>query len=535
MRLFEFKLVFMIESKRNDFIQKDDYRKNFKRSVDYAESMFHVAELGINGIVSKLKSKEAQLFRGQLKNFQKLLIDFEDELGDEDDEKDGNKEESYCRDFLKRMKQPLVDILAKSKEYFKIPNQGVKVLEKIAKDSADFQRDMLSSKQGISYSQFLHSMIFEFEKENGLLDRERLKTRSNIFSRNCTLLEAFSFIIEKDPTSLSKHSFICLGCWKIIMLSPFKKDKHQNARFKKNHMPLLIPLSSFMKRIEGNSENERMIDIMELIYYLYADKHEFLDKEADEYLYLEENKARLTFMPFPLIFKQKKQRDSDPEYKPGTKQFEHECFNSKQIYQGKVAQSNTNSFRMSWEYLLSPKLIKSPQFSSRWYEEVKERLEYIIESDSSSEEREDGSPSRITQYDHRLRERKKEIRVERSSKYSISQASSKRQHLNRRVNYKIKAIESLSIPLEIRRINLRMRTVRILVHSLNAVYQFDAKTDDFSIYQLSKRQYDHYLNRIEELKGKGKGDENNGEEGEEEGSGEEEDEDDDGMLFLYRR
>ena len=525
----------MIERKRNDFIQKEDYRKNFKRSVDYAEIMFDTADQGIKGIVKKLKNKEAQLFQGQLKYFQKLLIDFEAEIGEDDDQEHGDKEENYCRSFLKRMKQPLVDILASSKEYFKIPNEGVKALEKIAKDSVDFQRDMLSSKQGISYTQFLHSMIFEFEKENGLLDRERIKGRSNIFDSKCTLLDAFNFIMEKDPTSQSKNSYICLGCWKILMLSPFTKDRYKNTRYKKDHLPLLIQVSSFLKRIEGNIEKERRIDIMELIYYLYMENHQFVDKEVDDYLHSEENKEKFTYMPFPLISKHKFKRNPDPEYKPGSKKFEHECFNSKDVYQRNIAESKEDILRMSWEYLLSPKLIKSPQFSSRWYEEVKGRLNHKGQSDTSEEQSEDGSPSGITEYQNRLRERERRIRVEASSKYSISQTSSKRQQPKRRVNYKIMAIESLSIPLQIRRISLRKRTVRVLVHSLNAVYQFDAKTEDFSMYQLSKRQYENYLNRIEELKGKGIGDEKEGEEEEEEGSGEEEEDDDDGIFSLYRR
>ena len=524
----------MIERKRNDFIQKEDYRKNFKRSVDYAEIMFDTADQGIKGIVKKLKNKEAQLFQGQLKNFQKLLIDFEAEIGEDDDQEHGDKEENYCRSFLKRMKQPLVDILASSKEYFKIPNEGVKALEKIAKDSVDFQRDMLSSKQGISYTQFLHSMIFEFEKENGLLDRERIKSRSNIFDNNCTLLQAFNFIIEKDPTSLSKNSFICLGCWKILMLTPFKKDRYQNTRYKKSHLPLLIPLSSFLKEIEGNNERERRIDIMDLIYYLFMNHHQFLDKEVDQSLYSQVNKQKVTYMPFPLISKQKIKRDSDPDYKPGTKKIEHECFYSKDVYQRTIEQSKAVTFRMSWEYLLSPKLIESPQFSSKWFEEVKERLNNKGEIDTSEEQSEDSSRSRITQYEERLRERKKGIRLETNSKYSISQTSSKRQQPKRRENYKIMAIESLSMPMEIRRINLSKRTVRVLVHSLNAVYQFDAKTEGFALYQLSKRQYDKYLKRIEELKGKGKQDEEKGDGEEEDGSGEEESEDDDGMIYLCR-
>ena len=524
----------MIEKKRNDFIEKEGYRKNFKRSVEYAENIFNVADIGIKAILKKLRNKEAQLFQGQLKNFQKLLIDFDAEIGEDDARKDGDKEESYCRNFLKRMKEPLVDILSSSKEYFKIPNEGVKALEKIAKDSADFQRDMMSSKQGISYIQFLHSMIFEFEKENGLLDRERLKSRSNIFDSKCTLLEAFNFIVEKDPTSLSKNSYICLGCWNILMLSPFKKDTHQNKRFKKNHLPLVIQLSSFLKRIEGNSEKERKINIMELIYYLYMDQHQFLDKEVDEYLHSQENKQKLRYMPFPLVSKQKIRRDSDGEYRPGSKKFDHDCFNSKEVYQGTVAQSKRDSYSFSWEYMLSPKFIKSPQFSSRWYEEVKERLNHQGKSDSSEEKSVDSSISDTTEYKERLRERKTGIRIEKSSRYSVSQASSKRRQPKTRENYKILAIESLSMPMEIRRVKLRKGTARVLIHSLNAIYQFDAGTEDFAIYQLNKKQYKNYLNRISELKGKGTGIEKKGDDEEDEGSGEEEDDDDDGMVPLYR-
>ena len=524
----------MIEKKRNDFIQKEDYRKNFKRSVEYAESVFDTAGQGIKGIVKKLKNKEAQLFQGQLKNFQKLLIDFEAEIGEDDDQEHGDKEENYFRGFLKRMKQPLVSILASSKEYFKIPNEGVKALEKIAKDSVDFQKDMLSSKQGISYTQFLLSMIFEFEKENGLLDRERVRRRSNLFDSKCTLLEAFNFIIEKDPTSISKNSYICLGCWKIVILSHFKKKRYQNTRYKKNHLPLLIPLTSFLKRIEGNNEKERRIDIMDLIYYLFMDQHQFIDKEVDESLYSQANKQKLTYMPFPLISKQKIKRDSDPDYKPGTKKIDHECFDSKDVYQRTIEQSKKVTFRMSWEYLLSSKLIKSPKLSSGWYEEVKERLNDKGESDSSEEEGEDDNLSEITEYEERLRERKRRVLLETSSKYSISQVSSKRQQPKRRENYKIMAIESLAMPMEIRRIKLSKKTVRVLVHSLNAVYQFDAATEGFAIYQLNRRQYDNYLKRIEELKGKGKGDEKKGDGEEEGGSGEEEDDDDDGMISLCR-
>ena len=318
------------------------------------------------------------------------------------------------------------------------------------------------------------------------------------------------------------------------MLSPFKKDRHQNKRFKKNHLPLLIQLSSFLRTIEGNSERERRIDIMELIYYLYMDQHQFLDKEVDECFHNQDNKHKLTYMPFPLVSKQKIKRDTDPEYKPGTKKFQHECFNSKEVYQGIIEESKRDRYILSWEYLLSPKLIQSPQFSPRWYEEVKERLNLKVESDSSEEESQDGSISGITEYKDRLRERRRRIRPEKSSRYSVSQASSKRRQPKRRENYKILAIESLSMPMEIRKVHLRKKTTRLLIHSLNAVYQFDVKTEDFAIYQLSKRQYDKYLYRIEELKGKGKGDVKEGEEEEEEGSGEEEDDDDDGIMNSSR-
>ena len=185
----------MIEKKKSDFITKEDYRTNFKRSVEFAQSMFDTADNGIKEIIRKLRNRQAQLFQGQLKNFQKLLIDFNAEIGEEDEKEGGNKDDSYYRDFLKRMKEPLVDILASSKEFFKIPKEGVIALQRIAKDSADFHRDMIMSKQGISYSQFLHSIMIEFERENGLRDSTRIKKRANIFDEKCTLLEAFFFIL----------------------------------------------------------------------------------------------------------------------------------------------------------------------------------------------------------------------------------------------------------------------------------------------------------------------------------------------------
>ena len=525
----------MIEKKRSDFITKEDYRKNFKRSVNFAERIYDSADQGIKEIVRKLKNNQAQLFQGQLKNFKKLLIDFNEEIGEDDENEAVDKGENYYRDFLMRMKKPLVDILASSKQYFKIPKEGVQALQRIAKDSADFHKDMLSSKQGISYTQFLYSIIFEFEIENGLRDRARIQSRSNIYDSKCTLLETLHFILEKDPTLISKNKYLCLGCWKILMLSPFKKDRYQNLRFKESHLPLLIQLSSFLKTTSGNTEIERKIDIMELIYYLYKDGHEFLDKDVEEYLYSQENKESLTFMPFPLISKEKLKGNSDSEYKPGTKKTEHECFNSREVYQGTIAQFQRDTHNMSWEYLLSPKGFKSPPFSTEWYEEVQERLKDKGESDSFEEENEDGTISGLDEYKHRLRQKTTKIRSERSSKFSVSQTSSKRMQPKKRENYKIKAIESLAIPLEIRKINLRRRTTRVLVHSLNAVYQFDSTTEGFAMYQLSRRQYDKYLKRIEELKGKGKGDDGSGDGEEEHGSGEEEDDDDDdGMVPLYR-
>ena len=309
----------MIEKKRSDFITKEDYRKNFKRSVEFATRIFDSADLGIKEIVRKLKNNQAQLFQGQLKNFKKLLIDFNEEIGEDDENEAVDKGENYYRDFLMRIREPLVDILASSKQYFKIPKEGVQALQRIAKDSADFHKDMLSSKQGISYTQFLYSIIFEFEIENGLRDRARIQSRSNIYDTKCTLFETLHFILEKDPTLISKNTYICLGCWKILMLSPFKKDRYQNLRFKDSHLPLLIQISSFLKTTSGNTEIERKIDIMELIYYLYKDGHEFLDKDVEEYLYSQENKESLTFMPFPLISKEKWKGNSDSEYKPGTK------------------------------------------------------------------------------------------------------------------------------------------------------------------------------------------------------------------------
>ena len=93
----------MIEKKSNDFITKEDYRKNFKRSVEFATKVFDTADHGIKEIIRKLRNNQAQLFQGQLKNFQKLLIDFNEEIGEDDDIKDGERGDNYYKSFLKRM------------------------------------------------------------------------------------------------------------------------------------------------------------------------------------------------------------------------------------------------------------------------------------------------------------------------------------------------------------------------------------------------------------------------------------------------
>ena len=240
-------------------------------------------------------------------------------------------------------------------------------------------------------------------------------------------------------------------------------------------------------------------------------------------------------MPFPSIAKDKIRDNSDAEYKPGVRKFEHECFNSAEVYQGTVTISKREALESSWEYLLSSKLIKAPQFSEEWYDEIKERQKNIEELTSFDEGIEDRTLPELTEYKDRLRERKRQARSEKSSTYSVSQTSSKRRQPKRRENYKIMAIESLSNPVEIRKINIRKNTVRVLVYYLNAVYQFDAKTEGFAVYQLSKKQYNNYLNRIQELKGKRKSNGDSGDEEEEEdGSGEEEEDDDDGILSLFR-